>query len=1063
MVTLSLCMVIDKLTDKSLKSLESIKEIVDEIIIVKVGTVDNLGSLYKRYTQKLYSLETINSISDAWNYSFNLAAMDYILWLEPGDVILEADKEKLMKFKYNSKETFDAVRMIHNFCDVESKEAIFNTTRNRIVKRADYFTWLDGLANYLPVSGKVKEADIAITHVIEDQEKPFQRFSIFEEKLEKCETLSVRELFYYAEKLYEQNLYDKAIKYYDLFIGGKDGWVGDKLSAIYKITELYHQRGDKESELKYLLKAFEIDSPRAEFLCKLGIIFTEQGDVEKAMHWYKLAVSLEKPLDSMGFVKEEYWTWLPHLKLCGCYFRLQDYENANKHNEIALKYNPTDKALLYNKDLLKGILRKQETTNLSIPMKSSESDLNRKLKIIQVAPDIYPVPPPDYGGIEAVVYELTEELVKKGHEVYLYAAEGSKTSANLIPYKHTPRGDHNKIAEYVLSTMPEGVDIVHDHTLVSVLGKRNLDIPTVCTIHGAINNRLENPVFVSKRALQVIGGNHGFYVYNGLSLKEYEYCEEKDDYMLYLGRLDKAKGINHALEVAERANKRLVIAGPVHDTAYFAKEVAPRLKNNSKIEYIGSIGGKKKQEVLKHASCLLFPTSWEEPFGLVMIEAMACGTPVLAFSNGAVPEVLKGFPELICKNIDEMVNKIMLSSFPQPQVLRDYVIKNFNSENMADGYIEIYKKLCLEHEASFGSKTDKGSGSLKNVLVNGSTEPENKADINKNIPIEKMVINKKKLRIAQIAPNAFPCPPKDYGGIERVVYDLSEELVKQGHDVYLYAAKGSKSSGNLICYEHTDSAPEKILDFVVRTLPENIDIIHDHTHAYIMNKCGLQIPVINTNHDSRKNDTKHPVYLCKKALQNVGQGNGFYVYNGINPEDYEFSDMKEDYLIFMGLLYSHKGINYALDVADRTGKKLVVAGPIYDMNYYKTQIEPRFKRNSNIKYVGSIGGKERQNLLKGAKCMLFPTVWEEPFGLVMIEAMACGTPVLAFGNGAVPEVLGGFSELICKDVDEMINKVQNQRFPEAQILRRYVENNFSAEIMAKRYAEVYLKVLEENK
>ena len=831
---------------------------------------------------------------------------------------------------------------------------------------------------------------------------------------------------------------------------------GDKLIACDKVADIYRARGDGQNELKYIFKAFEYDLPRAEFLCRLGTIFTEKGELDKAIYWYKLATSLDKPEDNLGFLKEDCWTWLPHLKLCGCYFKIGDYENANKHNEEALKYKACDITLMHNKEVLKGLIDKGSPMPVKSELNFTDSktiqnpvaNLHKPLKIVQVAPDVYPVPPENYGGIEIVVYELTEQLVKMGHEVYLYAPEGSKTSAKLIPYMHKTKNDSGSIADYVIKTLPQGVNIIHDHTLNSALGKRDLQIPTVCTIHGTINYRVKYPVFVSKRALEVIGGNHGFYVYNGLNLIEYEYSEEKQDYMLYLGRLDKYKGLDYALEVAEKTKKRLIIAGPVHDTGYYTREVEPRIKNNTNIEYIGPVGGTKKQEIIKHAECLLFPTSWEEPFGLVMIEAMACGTPVLAFANGAVPEVLRDFPEMLCRSTEEMAEKTMKSVYPDPAALRKYALSRFTSEKMAEGYAEIYEKVCKEQ------------ADAENV-----TEPVYTKSLEPISPTPTLVTlgnnYSKKLRIVQVAPVTFPCPPKDYGGIERVVYDLTEELVHQGHEVYLFAADGSISSGNLIVYDKSIDDASKVGEFVTRNLPRDVDIIHDHTHSCVMNECRLSIPVINTMHDSRENTAKYPVYLCRKALQKVGHNRGFFAYNGINPDDYQFCESKEDYLLFMGMLYAHKGVNYALDIAEKTGKKLILAGPIYNLDYYKKEIEPRIKGNPNIVYAGSVGGSYRQLILKRAKCVLFPSVWEEPFGLVMIEAMACGTPVLAFGNGAVPEVMSGFPEMICNNVEEMLYKLQNQEFPGPQALRKYVENNFSAEKMADRYVEIYKKVIED--
>ncbi|BCZ46676.1 hypothetical protein psyc5s11_27430 [Clostridium gelidum] len=334
----------------------------------------------------------------------------------------------------------------------------------------------------------------------------------------------------------------------------------------------------------------------------------------------------------------------------------------------------------------------------------NKTNLSRPLRIVQVAPGYYLVPPPKYGGAEKVIYDLTEQLVKLGHQVYLYAPKGSKSSAEIINYEDTNPSPQS-IADFVQKTLPENIDIIHDHTIDSVVGLRKLDIPTICTIHARRYNSVDYPVYVSNSSLNIIGKNYGFFVYNGIDLNEYQFSEVKEDYLLFLGLVNWHKGINYAIDVAEKTNKKLIIAGPICNYDYYTNHVEPRIKKNPNIQYIGEVGGQQKQDLLKKAKCLLFPTSWEEPFGLVMIEAMACGTPILAFPNGAVPEVMEGFQNLICSSVNEMVEKLNSNQFPEAKLLREYVADHFSKDTMAREYIRLYNQLLTEEvNYNYGNK-----------------------------------------------------------------------------------------------------------------------------------------------------------------------------------------------------------------------------------------------------------------------------------------------------------------------------------------------------------------------
>lgn len=312
------------------------------------------------------------------------------------------------------------------------------------------------------------------------------------------------------------------------------------------------------------------------------------------------------------------------------------------------------------------------------------------MRIVQVAPDCMPLPPENYGGIEKVVHDLTEELVRRGHEVFLYALPGTKSSAAVIPYPES--WNHNRNADFVKETLPAGVDVVHDHTHISGIGRLNLKVPTVCSTHCARNTWVNHLIFVSETMLQHYGREEDTYVCNGINPAEYQFSDKKGDYLFFLGNLSKGKGVHHAVEVAEQTQQKLIIAGSIHDYALFDTEIAPRMKKNPNIRYVGEVGGQIKQDLLKNARCTLFPVTWDEAFGLVMVESMACGTPVLGLNNGAVAEVLGGFPELVCQSVDEMVEKVRNESLPDPIQLRHYVVDYFSASVMADCYLDKYHR-----------------------------------------------------------------------------------------------------------------------------------------------------------------------------------------------------------------------------------------------------------------------------------------------------------------------------------------------------------------------------------
>lgn len=323
-----------------------------------------------------------------------------------------------------------------------------------------------------------------------------------------------------------------------------------------------------------------------------------------------------------------------------------------------------------------------------------------------------------------------------------------------------------------------------------------------------------------------------------------------------------------------------------------------------------------------------------------------------------------------------------------------------------------------------------------------------------------------KLNIVIIAPNNnVSIPPKKYGGIERVVFDLTEELIKQGHNVYLFADKHSKTSAKLIGYDSNISTSEFILDHF--PYDQNINIVHDHSTEFknfvVTNKIDFGCPFIYTYHFHDK-CTGHLNKYCNVIFPTFESENNLsktraVIHHGINMNDYKCYD-KEDYLLFIGAIYKEKGVHTAISIAKKTNSKLKIAGPVFPENkdYFDKFIKPHL--NDDIEYVGNVGGKYRKELFGKAKAMLFPIEHRESFGLVMIESLASGTPVIAYNISTVNEVIGCFTNCIGKTEDDLINIIKKGDFPTKDELICYCKNNFSRELMVQHHVEYYKYLME---
>ncbi len=340
----------------------------------------------------------------------------------------------------------------------------------------------------------------------------------------------------------------------------------------------------------------------------------------------------------------------------------------------------------------------------------------RFLRIAQIAPLYESLPPKLYGGTERIVHYLTEELVRQGHDVTLFASGDSITEAKLIAcVDEGLRLKQNCIDPLTyhiiqmqkLSTRVHEFDILHFHTDYLHFPFSNmLEIPSVTTLHGRLDIPelqdiyhtfpYQNLISISEnQRLPIPQGNFVKTVYHGLPENLHHMGDGKGEYLAFLGRISPEKGIERAVEIALATNTKLKIAAKIDktDSTYYEKYVKSLL-DHPLIEYIGEINEQQKTEFLGKAKGLLFPINWPEPFGLVMIEAMACGTPVIAFHNGSVPEIMENnVTGFVVNSVKEAVDAVSRLEYLSRTKIRGVFEQRFTAARMAENYVDVYHFL----------------------------------------------------------------------------------------------------------------------------------------------------------------------------------------------------------------------------------------------------------------------------------------------------------------------------------------------------------------------------------
>ena len=333
------------------------------------------------------------------------------------------------------------------------------------------------------------------------------------------------------------------------------------------------------------------------------------------------------------------------------------------------------------------------------------------------------------------------------------------------------------------------------------------------------------------------------------------------------------------------------------------------------------------------------------------------------------------------------------------------------------------------------------------------------------------------MKIAVLSPVAWRTPPRHYGPWEQVASNLTEGLVAAGMEVTLFATGDSLTSAQLdsvvqVGYAEQQDQDAKVLECMhISNLMEradDFDLIHNHFDFLPLSYTGLiKTPVITTIHgfSSERIIPVYQKYNFHTHYVSISDANRHpllnylgTVYNGLDTGDFEFNAVPDDYLLFFGRIHPHKGTSEAIEIAKASGRKLIIAGIIQDENYFKNHVEPFL--NEDIQFVGSAGPVDRNHLLGKATALLHPISFDEPFGLSVAEALLCGTPVIAFNRGSMPELIQDQKTgYLVGTIDEAVEALKSIKEIDRSYCRNWANSRFSREKMVEDYIRLYHQIV----
>lgn len=331
------------------RCLNSVKSVVDEIIIVDTGSSDKTKDIALTFTDKVYDFKWIDDFSAARNYSFSLASKDYLMWLDADDILPQSEIEKFLLLKQNPPKDINVFYLKYHIAFDQQGQPTFSYYRERIVKKAANPVWVDPIHEVIKFSGQYMLCDIAIEHRKIKQNVTGRNLKIFDSLIASGKQLSPRMQYYYARELAANGKTQKAIEIFTEFLRHGQGWSVNNIEAARELSQCYQKLGKLNDALKSAFMAFLYGVPTAEILCLIGELFLSIGKITQAAYWYKLATQCQIDSNNLGFVEKDYYDYIPYLQLCIIYYKLGDVQQARHYNDLAGKCKPNESKYLFNK------------------------------------------------------------------------------------------------------------------------------------------------------------------------------------------------------------------------------------------------------------------------------------------------------------------------------------------------------------------------------------------------------------------------------------------------------------------------------------------------------------------------------------------------------------------------------------------------------------------------------------------------------------------------------------------------------------------------------------------